>query len=211
MQRPSKRHVLSLVRLNAGLTQKELAKLLGVAAISIQRIEQGTLPLSEDLAKKAESELDVSAGWLLANDPKEPAVSPRGTLWDKRLFEFTQGRRWSATEKNPGGELAARIRLVGSGESADQFTAWKGAQFSALIYALLESVKGTPRQGVLLYRLNQALRKIQEDFKPDWGTLESHQARIDKLYEAYEKILKKQAELEMEQLWQEESPPPGQQ
>jgi DNA-binding XRE family transcriptional regulator len=45
-----KRHVLAKIRHEIGLTQKELARILGVALISVQRIEQLSLALSEELA-----------------------------------------------------------------------------------------------------------------------------------------------------------------
>ena len=83
-KQPVKRHVLAEVRIKCGLTQRELGELLGVAMITIQRIEQGSLALSEDLATKAERELNVSAAWLLANDSKQPAVARSGLgLWTK--------------------------------------------------------------------------------------------------------------------------------
>src|SRR5580704_2415053 len=96
-QNPAKRHVIANVRLQCGLSQAELAKILargrkkGLAAVTVQRIEQGTLELSEDLARRAEEELGVSAAYLLANDLQEEPVTPKGGRWTTNLYEFAQG------------------------------------------------------------------------------------------------------------------------
>src|ERR1700730_13890862 len=92
MSRPSaKKHVIADIRLKCGLTQPQLAKLLGVAGISLQRVEQGTLRMSEEMAAKAEKQLDVSGAYLLANDPTQAPVTPRGGLWNVEHYEFSQG------------------------------------------------------------------------------------------------------------------------
>src|SRR5262245_59957576 len=94
------KHALAVVRKACGLTQKELAGLLGVSAITVQRIEQGSLALSEELARKAQEQLDVSSRWLLSGDPSQPPLTPRNTYWSKDLYEFRQGNRFVAVEKN---------------------------------------------------------------------------------------------------------------
>ncbi len=81
-QRPAKRHVLADIRIKCGLSQPGLAKILGVAHVTVQRIEQGRLALSEDLARRAEEELGVSASYLLANDLQEEPVMPEGWMLD---------------------------------------------------------------------------------------------------------------------------------
>src|ERR1700756_324956 len=90
-QPPARRHVLAEIRLKIGLSQAEFAKILDVAGSTIQKVEQGTLALSEELAVKAQKAFDVSASWLLANDPTQSAVTPRGSPWDKFYYELTKG------------------------------------------------------------------------------------------------------------------------
>src|SRR5258708_3282367 len=112
-QAPARRHVLADVRITAGLSQKGLAKLLGVAAISVQKIEQGRLAVSEERARKAEAELGVSAGWLLANDPKTRPVTPRGGRWTKALHEFTQGGKLFVTTDRLSADASLQPPLAG--------------------------------------------------------------------------------------------------
>jgi transcriptional regulator with XRE-family HTH domain len=57
-QKPAKRHVLANARIEVGLSQVELADLLGCSTASVQRIEQGTLGLSEELALKVQEALE---------------------------------------------------------------------------------------------------------------------------------------------------------
>ena len=107
MRNSRNRHVLASVRKACGLTQPQLAKLLEVAPISIARIELGTLGLSEELAKKIQDQLDVSAEWLLGNNSSIPPLSPRSGYWTKDLYEFRQGSRFTVSEKRLSGKEGA--------------------------------------------------------------------------------------------------------
>src|SRR5262249_44490509 len=67
--RPSPlRHTLAILRTTIGLTQKELADLVGRAPRTIQAIELKHLPLSEELALRIASETGVDESWLLQGD-----------------------------------------------------------------------------------------------------------------------------------------------
>jgi transcriptional regulator with XRE-family HTH domain len=71
--RPSPfRHTLAVLRTAIGLTQKEMAALVDRAARTIQSIELGKLPLSEDLAMTLAQATGVDAGWLLEDNPATP-------------------------------------------------------------------------------------------------------------------------------------------
>lgn len=69
-------HVLAYVRQAIGLTQAELGTLIGSAAPTIQAIELGKLPLSEDLAFRINEVTGVKAEWLLDNQLGDPPPSP---------------------------------------------------------------------------------------------------------------------------------------
>jgi transcriptional regulator with XRE-family HTH domain len=210
-QKPARRHVLALVRIAAGLTQGQLAKLLGVKEITISRIERGTLALSEELAAKAQKELGVAAGWLLANDPKTPAISPRGGKWSKQLFEFAQGDRMSVIEKTPKGKIwQSQITTeLDPNEAADQYTAWRAAKYGALIEAMLEGCKRSRRQGILVHRLDWCLQALEKEFPPEPATLERAKPKIEKLHKAFDKILTQIARREMERLFRDSDPSPS--
>jgi transcriptional regulator with XRE-family HTH domain len=205
-QRPAKRHVLADIRIECGLTQPELAKILGCAAVTVQRIEQGKLGLSEELAQKIEGEFDVSAGFLLANDPKESPVTKRGGRWAKELYEFAQGVRSVVVEKTPSGKLRYHLRTGPHSldEAKDEFVEWKLADYSSKIHAMLNATKGSPKQGILVHRLNTAIKALLEDFKPDQVTLANHGPRIQKLRAAYDCIAKRVSDEEHDRIWREE-------
>jgi transcriptional regulator with XRE-family HTH domain len=200
-QRPARRHVLAQVRILAGLSQKELAKLLGCAGITVQKIEQGKLGLSEDLATKAQTELDISAAWLLANNPQIPAITPRRGTWSRDLYEFAQGGRFFALERVKGKKRFHVNTNIAPDEAADEFTAWRAAEYCAEIHAMLARAKKSPRQGILLHRLRRALDQLTEDFPPDQATLEAHAPRIARLHSAFRAKSKQIFEAEEERIW----------
>ena len=211
-QKPALRHVLGQVRLQAGLSQSELAKILGCAAVTVQKIEQGNLGLSEELATKAEEEIGVAAAWLLANDPKQPAVTPRGGLWTFDHYEFAQGARVVMTEEKSDGGKSFRFKRkadltlpLGDEEDAvNAFIALKTAEAASLIRAMLEGSKRLPRQGILVHRLRKALKALHEDFKPDKATLEKDKPEIEKLRKRYEKMCRRISQEFSHKLWLEE-------
>jgi transcriptional regulator with XRE-family HTH domain len=211
-QKPALRHVLGQVRLEAGLSQSELAKILGCAAVTVQKIEQGNLGLSEELATKIEEEIGVSAAWLLANDSEQPAVSPRGGFWTVNHYEYAQGARMTMAEEKLDGRKTFRFKKkadrtlpVGDEEDAvNAFTVLKTAEAASLIRAMLEGSKGLPRQGILVHRLRKALKALHEDFKPDKATLEKDKPEIEKLRTRYEKIARRISEQFSHDLWLEE-------
>jgi transcriptional regulator with XRE-family HTH domain len=191
------RHVLAQVRQQTELTQAQLAKLLGVALITVQRIEQGSLALSEELALRIQSELDVSASYLLANDPSTPMVAATGAKWRKRHFELVQGSRYAAKAEKPIG-----VQVYGSvARAADEFTHWRLLDITAKVHALLAGSAGLPRSGILLHRLYMSLASLENDFPTDKATLESYAPRLAKLRAAFEARSEAIADAESEALW----------
>jgi transcriptional regulator with XRE-family HTH domain len=206
-QRPAKRHVIAGIRIECGLSQPGLAKILGVAAVTVQRLEQGTLELSEDLARRAEEELGVSAAYLLANDPQEEPVTPRGGRWTTDIYELAQGSKETAIEEMPSGDRHLRIgsgRPVVVPETADSLVAWRVADYTAKIDALLQATKGSRRQGILLHRLNKALSALTKDFLLDQKTLSRHAPRIKKLKAAHDEIAQRLMQEEHDRIWPKE-------
>ena len=65
-------HPLAVLRVTIGLTQKEMGDLVGRAARTIQAVELGKLPLSEDLAMLIAQATGIDAGWLAEGDPSIP-------------------------------------------------------------------------------------------------------------------------------------------
>ena len=123
------RHPLAVLRTKLGLTQKEMADLVGRAARTIQSVELGTMPLSEGLARVIAEATGVGVGWLLEGDPTAPPRQEGGGTYtrgdferrragleefhgpctvagerDRQLVTLVQGLLWD-TMGTPGGEL----------------------------------------------------------------------------------------------------------
>ncbi len=62
------KHTLAVLRTTIGLTQKELADLVGRAPRTIQAVELGQLPMSEELAMCVAQATGVNVGWLMDNN-----------------------------------------------------------------------------------------------------------------------------------------------
>jgi transcriptional regulator with XRE-family HTH domain len=196
-RKPARRHVIAEVRIRAGLSQAELAKILGCAAVTVQRIEQGKLGLSEDLAVRAQKELGVSAAWLLANDPAQLVISPIGGLWAKDIYEATQGARLKNKQ-----QIRHALQEADKARAENEFISLKAAEAGTLIHAMLEGTKGLPKQGILLHRLNKMLESLKEDFPPDKRKLEElRRLEIEKARDEHDLTVYRLTEGENERLW----------
>lgn len=191
------------------LNQDEMAKILGVAKITVARIESGSLKLSEKLANKVQAEFDVSAAWLLANDHLAPILTERDTLWDSKHFEFTQGWRSDLLEQERDGTTSVTYkeeRALIQGDE-DQFVRWKMAEYMAQIHAMLDATQGQPRRGILIHRLNKMISELRKDFKVSSTTLDSYGPQISQLRKRFMQTLKEKSKAEESALWSKEPTP----
>ena len=88
MQRSKFRHPLAVLRQICGLGQKEMGLLAACATITIQKIENRGLDLSESLAQRIFHETGVSLAWLLAGDPSAPPLDGAGKPYTSASFEW---------------------------------------------------------------------------------------------------------------------------
>jgi len=96
------RHPLAVLRTTLGLTQSEMADLVGRSRVTVQAVELGKLPLSEGLAARIAEETGVHVGWLLDGDPAEPALKADGGSYTRADYE--QHRAIREAGSNPEGE-----------------------------------------------------------------------------------------------------------
>lgn len=115
--RPSPlRHPLAVLRTTIGLTQKELADLVGRAARTIQSIELGHLPLSEELALRIAKETGVDESWLLQGDTSIPPQRGKALLafsYEHRPYErkdYEWQRAYNESPAAPQTELAETLK-----------------------------------------------------------------------------------------------------
>jgi transcriptional regulator with XRE-family HTH domain len=197
-QRPARRHVIAEIRLETGLSQAQLAEILDCAAVTVQRIEQGSLALSAELAAKAQKVLDVDSAWLLANDPTQSPLTPRGNLWTKDFYKLTQG-----TPPGHSWEVHHGIPRADAQKSVQAFTALKKIKTFAVIDALFEGSAGLPKQGILFYELDKKLKELREKFNADQATLEKYRPKIEKATKAFEGVRKRITDREMKRIWRD--------
>jgi transcriptional regulator with XRE-family HTH domain len=197
-QQPAKRHVLAQIRLAIGLTQVDFANVFGCAGVTVQRIEQGVLGLSEELAAKAEKTFDVSAAWLLANDPTQLPVTPRGNLWTKDFYELAQG-----TPPGHSYEVQHDVPTEDARKMIETFTAKKRLEVISLIDALLAGSAGLPKQGILISRLNNTLKELQKEFRADEKTLKKYEPQIEKATRAFEEVRNRITARETQRIWRD--------
>jgi len=183
MQNSARRHVLADVRLKCGLTQRGLAEILGCHLMSVQKIEQGLLALSAKIARRAAKELDLSEAWLRANDPKQPPVTARGSLWSRRHYENAQDRKRIDLRADEQQALSIAYPLEIAGPLID----WQLTEFHTQIHALLSGTKGTPSQGVVMFRVRELLKNLAEEFASDPEILAAAKNPLQKLQDAYVK------------------------
>lgn len=84
-------HKLATLREVCGLTQQELADLVGRSVHTIRSIEQGKHPLGERLATRISRYGFVSADWLLDDEITGPPLDRTGRTLTRRAYELHAG------------------------------------------------------------------------------------------------------------------------
>src|SRR4051812_15552177 len=67
-------HTLRVLRKLCGLSQAELAQMIDCARLTVHELEATKLKLSARMAERIALHTGVSAGWLLAKNPKKKPV-----------------------------------------------------------------------------------------------------------------------------------------
>ena len=174
--RPSPlRHKLAVLRTTLGLTQKEMAALIGCSTPTIQAIELGKLKLSEGLAEKIAFQTGVGLFWLL-EDGQSP--TPVDTILDpinRDTFEKTQAElRRSQTTKDDLHRLKEAfdeaINLCG----LTLYNAYQQGHVDLGIYRLLSALKKTsnlhpeeaPVTEDFMFRLHDKQARPKQPLRP---------------------------------------------
>jgi transcriptional regulator with XRE-family HTH domain len=83
-------HPVAALRKILDLRQKEFAALIGVATVTVQKIEIGKRKLTSDLAKRIEEQTGVQGKWLLAGDHMTVPSNCGGVPYRKLDYEKAQ-------------------------------------------------------------------------------------------------------------------------
>ena len=150
MRKSPLRHPLAVVRVKIlGITQRELAEMVGCSKVTIQKVElrDKKLSLPPALASRIEHEVGVSAAYLLAGDARKPPVTPRGGPLTKLAYEAHRAK------------LEAGMRP----EKSVFFPFREIAELGAIASA----AGGKGRLAFFNYKLDRILREMRKDFGAD--------------------------------------------
>lgn len=103
------RHPLAALRAEIGLSQDQMAELLGVSRKTVQAVELGNLKLSDSLANRIVKETWISPDWLMGGDLTKPMVSCHDAPFDRGTFELAQAWKTATAEE---AEKEAKERQV---------------------------------------------------------------------------------------------------
>ena len=78
--------VLKNLRLQANLSQSELAQMLGISRSAVSSYENGTRSPNHDVLLKLAALFNVSTDYLLGNESRQPQINPT----DELLKDFKQ-------------------------------------------------------------------------------------------------------------------------
>ena len=149
--RPSPlRHPLAVLRQIVGITQKELANLVGKSAATIQAIELGKLALSEELALKIALETGVAMKWLLDGNP---SIAP---FREDRLIHEPGDFSKAAFERRRA------ERAVG--ESGSIHLIHIPAASGARLTAIEGAARDNPDWKIAHYRISKFLESLEKEF-----------------------------------------------
>ena len=110
------------------------------------------------------------------------------------------------TETTPSRKKALRYRSGPHNFEGveDEFLNWKLLSYSGRIHAMLEGAKGTPRQEILVHRLNKVIEEPVETFKLDESTLGKYLPKIKKAREGLRCSCGTDFYREHDKIWREE-------
>jgi len=185
------RHPLAILRTTIGLTQKEMADLVQRSTRTIQAVELGQLPLSEDLAKLIAEATGVDQIWLLENNPKTPprkGITAMGLgtgtgQYGRAEFEFH--RAFLASPVASNSEVVAAHRAARKSKVAGNqlvtlslpvmkrlMLGRKNSLLQTADQALMAEVKQLLEQTItaescdlIRWRIRQCLKSLQSEFK----------------------------------------------
>jgi transcriptional regulator with XRE-family HTH domain len=174
MRSSALRHPLAVLRQIVGITQKELANLVGKSAATVQAIELGKLALSEELAAKIENQTGVSSDWLLDGDVTRPIENALGASYLKDDYELARAKnsKLPAAVDETSMEMCHVAGLLNGERLGHIFAAAMGAKpskFHVLMFLAhqwleeMEQKFGKPSDDYLEYRSRVTVSRKRAD------------------------------------------------
>lgn len=169
------RHPVAVLRQITGLSQKDLADLVGRKPRSIQSVELMTLRLSEGLANDIARETGVPLDWLLNGDvSKQPTADPEicgknGMPYTRETYELARAKRESENGLNANDLWKRRPGTLRVPAVIAMTELWHlVAQLALPLFAAAK----TGHEDLAVYRL----KKFAEQFTDEFGYVVSEEA-----------------------------------
>jgi transcriptional regulator with XRE-family HTH domain len=152
--RPSPlRHPLAVLRQTIGISQKELAELVGKSISAIQAIELKKLDLSKELALTISLETGCSLRWLLDGDPSVPP-----SVDDAQPVFSEEDRKFSKATF----ERQRAYRAAGKSGPSERFFFFGHA--GAKLTAIELAARDHPDRNLASYRIWKFLGGLEKEF-----------------------------------------------
>jgi transcriptional regulator with XRE-family HTH domain len=184
MKRSPLRHNLARLRLFLKLGQKELADLVGCTSHTIQSVELGRLPLSEDLARRISAATGIHLRWLMENDLETPTVKRDGfatnTIIADDVLEAPRAgtplqkiKSWAYTRHDF--EAAQARKKFSHNDLTQTLSADYSASFYGQIRAILSSAGKRDLADVATWKIAKFLDDCRREFGHDKQLIETHE------------------------------------
>ncbi len=148
MRRSPELHALAALRLELNLTQKELARRIGMSPKTIQAVELKKLELSDKMAMRVHDETGVDIGWLKNGKPSVP-VDSMGNALTLEKYEKKRAADWSNSDPH----FQAHVTGIYSG-------------VSVLALLGLYVKMNNERSAHLQYKVNEMILDLYKEFWP---------------------------------------------
>lgn len=161
--KPSKlRHPLAVLRQVCGLGQKEMAERVGRSTITIQKVENKGLALSEDLARRISHETGIALSWLLDGNAKVAPATVDGRPFTREIYERHRARKQSP-----------RVRAGLNSAPLENF------RFYGPLRAVLASASKRGDYELAAYRVDKLLTELAAEFGQDASVYANDSKTVD--------------------------------
>lgn len=155
-RKPTNQHPLRQVREIAGLTQAQLAKRIGVATVTIQKIENGNLPMTREVAEKIHGQLGCHVAVTSASDGEQAwSVLAKALREDGSFSPYTHADYRVAEERRA--EFAGQVDTCLEGLSSALRVVLEGGARSRQLSALKIEIEGAMAGWIEKYGLEPSM------------------------------------------------------
>jgi len=152
MRTSSLRHPVAVLRKICEISPSELAHLVKFSLSTIQSVEMGRIPISEELAQEIGAVTGVDAVWLLRGDPTVKPTTPEGHGYT--LPHYRDARAYKKIARDPMMKITGKVE---GKETVEKITPRLRAIFSA--------ASTMNRLNLAKWKMEKFMEKMEETFE----------------------------------------------